>query len=131
MFFCIFNPLNIMMNEISRLNQILEYTGMRKNTLAKALGYTNCAIFYQIETGRNGISSNLAIRISERFPEISQNWILTGKGQMLVEAEVSIDLQTMDRINFLENHIKGQDARIDRLEKLLQDLNQKLLENSI
>ena len=50
---------------------------------------------------------------------------------MLVEAEVSIDLQTMDRINFLENHIKGQDARIDRLEKLLQDLNQKLLENSI
>ena len=131
MFFRIFNPLNIMMNEISRLNQILEYTGMRKNTLAKALGYTNSAIFYQIETGRNGISSNLAIRISERFPEISQNWILTGKGQMLVEAEVSIDIQTMDRINFLENHIKGQDARIDRLEKLLQDLNQKLLENSI
>ena len=93
------------MNEILRLNQILEYTGMRKNTLAKALGYTNSAIFYQIETGRNGISSNLAIRVSERFPEINQNWILTGKGEMLHDSELNIDEKTKNRIEFLENHL--------------------------
>jgi plasmid maintenance system antidote protein VapI len=110
------------MNEILRLNQILEYTGMRKNTLAKALGYTNSAIFYQIETGRNGISSNLAIRVSERFPEINQNWILTGKGEMLHDSELNIDEKTKNRIEFLENHLKGQDARIEKLEKLLLDL---------
>ena len=119
------------MNEISRLNQIVEHTSMRKNTLAKALGYTNSAIFYQIETGRNRISSNLAIRVSERFPEINQNWILTGKGEMLHDSELNIDEKTKNRIEFLENHLKGQDARIEKLEKLLLDLKNEILNNSI
>ena len=110
------------MNERTRLKKILEYTGMRRNTLAKVLGYTNSAIFYQIETGRNGISSNLAVRMTDRFPEIDQNWILTGNGEMLKLTELKNDSKTIEKIEFLENHIKGQDARIEKLEHTVQEL---------
>jgi len=104
---------------------------MRKNTLAKFLGYTNSAIFYQIETGRNGISSNLAVRMTDRYPEIDQNWILTGNGEMLKLTELKSDGKTIEKVKFLENHIKGQDARIEKLEHTVQELNSLITNKTI
>lgn len=117
---------NDRMNQKIRIQKILNYSEMRKNTLAKTLGYTNSAIFYQIEVGRNGISSNLANRICEKFPEINHNWILTGKGQMLTSTDVKFDPKILDRLQFLENHIKGQDARIEKLENLVAELTAEM-----
>ncbi|MDA7777954.1 helix-turn-helix domain-containing protein [Flavobacteriaceae bacterium] len=114
------------MNQKIRIQEILNYSGLRRNTLAKTLGYTNSAIFYQIEVGRNGISSNLANRICEKFPEINHNWILTGKGQMLKSSEVNFDHTILDRLKLLENHIKGQDARIEKLENLVIELTAEI-----
>jgi hypothetical protein len=50
---------------------------------------------------------------------------------MLHDSELNIDEKTKNRIEFLENHLKGQDARIEKLEKLLLDLKNEILNNSI
>ena len=56
------------MEDKNRLVEILKHIGARKNTLAKELGYTNGSVFYQIETGRNGISTSLARKITNKIP---------------------------------------------------------------
>ena len=103
------------MDDKERLEAILEYTGKRINGLAKDLGFPNGNILYNIKGERNGISASLAAKIAERYPEINQNWIWTGKGTMIVEKnEESDDLKK--RVAFLEDHIKGLNARVELLE---------------
>ena len=103
------------MDDKERLEAIIEYTGKRINALAKDLGFNNGSILYNIKSERNGISASLATKIAERYPEINQNWVWTGKGKMIVEKnEESDDLKK--RVAFLEDHIKGLNARVELLE---------------
>jgi len=103
------------MDDKERLEAILEYTGKRINALAKDLGFPNGNVLYNIKGERNGFSASLAANIAERYPEINQNWVWTGKGTMIVEKnEESDDLKK--RVAFLEDHIKGLNARVELLE---------------
>jgi len=103
------------MDDKERLEAIIEYTGKRINALAKDLGFPNGNVLYNIKSRRNGISASLASKIAEHYPEINLNWLLTGKGKMLVENnEESDDL--IERVAFLEDYIKGLSARVDMLE---------------
>ena len=103
------------MDDKERLEAIIKYTGKRINALAKDLGFPNGNVLYNIKGERNGISASLATKIAERYPEINQNWVWTGKGTMIVEKnEESDDLKK--RVAFLEDHIKGLNARVELLE---------------
>ena len=92
-----------LMKDQERLNSLVEFSGLKINLLAKRLGFTNGSILYNIKAGRNGISANLAKRIAEAYPDINQNWLLTGKGEMTIKKEVP----TKDQ-DFLEELIKGE-----------------------
>lgn len=106
------------MNEnYKRIDDLLRYTKKRANTLAKELGHSNATIFYQIKIGRNGISANLARNISEQYPEINYNWLLTGEGEMLLNKKETPKDDLLERIEFLEEHIKGLNARLKILEQ--------------
>ena len=114
------------------LDKLLKHLNVRKNTLAKELGYTNGSIFYNIENGRNGISANLAKRISDTYPEINYRWLLTGDGVMLVsEEKQQLNLDTNDfnmidlikEIKLLKGHIQGQDSRLEFIEDKLDIMN--------
>lgn len=106
------------MNEnYKRIDDLLRHTKKRANTLAKELGYSSATIFYQIKTGRNGISANLARNISELYPEINYNWLLTGEGEMLLNKKEAPKTDLLNRIEFLEDHIKGINARLKLLEQ--------------
>ena len=115
------------MEDKNRLVEILKHIGLKKNTLAKELGYTNGSVFYQIETGRNGISTSLARKITNKYPEINYEWILTGKGTMLVKPkETPVDSLLLKRVELLEQLIKGQEARLSIMELRL-DKNKNLI----
>ena len=60
---------------------------MTTNAFARFIGLSRAENLYQIKRGNNGISSRLAERIAEKFPEISKSWLLTGRGAMFVEDE--------------------------------------------
>ena len=114
-----------------RIEKILFYIRKKPNTFAKALGFSNGTVFYQIKSGRNKISANLANKICNVYPEIDYTWLLTGKGNMLkVESESStLIAKLQEQIVFLKNHVQGQDARIELLEQKLKEVNKNF--NSI
>lgn len=110
------------MTDYQRIEAVLDHTGLRNNALAKSLGYTNGTILYQIKNGRNGISANLARRISDVYPDISQNWLITGKGDMLVNNHPPKDVWEPQKIDQMIIRIKGLEARIELLENKIEKL---------
>ena len=110
------------MTDYQRIEAVIDHTGLRNNALAKSLGYTNGTILYQIKNGRNGISANLARRISDVYPDISQKWLLTGKGDMLVTNHPPKDAWESQRVDQMEVRIKGLEARIELLENKVEKL---------
>jgi hypothetical protein len=53
------------------------------------------------------------------FPEINYDWLLKGEGNMVTKKEAQSRNDLEERIEFLEDHIKGQGARIELLEQKL------------
>jgi plasmid maintenance system antidote protein VapI len=110
------------MVESERLDCIVSHLGKKKNAVAKELGYTNSSVFYAIESGRNGISAGLAKKIADVYPEISQNWLLTGKGEMLNKTKPKETIEENNRIEVLERISKGLEARIELLEQKMKEI---------
>ena len=75
----------------SKGREWIKYTGLRKNSLATKLGFVNSGIFNHIQSGRNGISPNLARKICGMYPEISENWLLSVNGVMLYPKHSTVD----------------------------------------
>ena len=70
-------------NNWARLESVISWAGMTANHFAHHIGLSRAENLYQIKSGKNGISRNLANRIVAAFPEISAGWLLTGEGSML------------------------------------------------
>ena len=64
-----------------RLERILETYGISASKLAEMLDVQRSGISH-ILAGRNNPSYEFLVRITENFPEIDANWLLTGKGSM-------------------------------------------------
>jgi transcriptional regulator with XRE-family HTH domain len=74
-----------------RILQILKHTGMTATKLADEIGVQRSGISHMI-SGRNQPSYDFMIKLLNRFPEISAEWLLRGKGQMIPsETEVKND----------------------------------------
>lgn len=71
------------MSSWKRLEQVIKYYGFTTNSFAKELGLKRAESLYQIKRGNYSISKNLASRISDKFPDVSESWLLTGEGTML------------------------------------------------
>ena len=114
-------------NDKKRIEDLLSELKHTKYSLSIALGYANGSVLNNIHNGRNGISAGLARKITNRYPEISYEWILTGKGTMLVKPkETPIDSLLLKRVELLEQLIKGQEARLSIMELRL-DKNKNLI----
>lgn len=65
-----------------RVEQLKKYLGLSYAEIAQELGKKNGQSFYDILSGRHGISQDLATSIVERWPEISREWLLFGDGDL-------------------------------------------------
>lgn len=66
-----------------RVEQLKKYLGLSYAEIAQELGKKNGQSFYDILSGRHGISQDLATSIVERWPEISREWLLFGDGDIV------------------------------------------------
>lgn len=80
-----------------RLEKVIRWMNMSTNSFGKQIGLTRSESLYQIKAGRFGISHNLAKRITDRFPEISLGWLLSGEGQMLCEHSPTLTIPYYDQ----------------------------------
>lgn len=66
-----------------RIEDVIKMSRMTTNAFARHIGLARGENLYQIKRGNNGISLDLANRITAKFPEVSKLWLLTGDGQMI------------------------------------------------
>jgi hypothetical protein len=66
------------------LERVVRWAGLSVNSFALSIGLSRAENLYQIKRGHNGISRELAAMISEKYPQISRAWLLTGEGDMFV-----------------------------------------------
>lgn len=113
-----------------RILAVIEYSKMSRRALGISLGYANGSFLFHVINKRNGISTKLAKKITTLYPEISYHWLLKGEGEMIVKKEKDPTGDLAEKIEFLERHIKGQDARIELLEQKLKLSLKKASEKS-
>ena len=105
------------MNDNERLNHIIKSKKLNKSTFAKEIGIPGPQILYDVSNGKNGISKNLAQKISEKYSEYSYSWILTGEGSMYNVPK--------EELNEKEILLRA----IDRTSRTLEKLTNYLIEN--
>ena len=116
-------------NDKKRIEDLLSELKHTKYSLSIALGYANGSVLNNIHNGRNGISAGLARKITNKYPEINYEWILTGKGTMLIKPkETPVDSLLLKRVEVLERISEGQDARI-KLQSLEINAQASRIEN--
>lgn len=66
-----------------RLNAIIEQKGLTATRFATLIDANPSAISHLLK-GRNKPGYDLLVNIAKAFPDISMDWLLTGKGEMYV-----------------------------------------------
>ncbi|WP_196017545.1 hypothetical protein [Alistipes senegalensis] len=70
-----------------RLEMVIRWSHMSVYAFARHIGLPRGENLYQIKRGNNGLSLHLADMICEKFPEIDELWLLTGKNNMFLSMD--------------------------------------------
>lgn len=70
------------MTQQERIKELSGYLGMSLNAIAKEAGLSPQK-FYDIMSGRSGITEIFAHKVCNRFMDISLSWLMTGCGNMI------------------------------------------------
>lgn len=89
-----------------RILQFIEYKGISKNKFYIESGISNGVL-----DKKSGLSMDTVEKFYSTFPEINPEWLLTGKGNMLKEKE-------MTRV-YLHDNIEDEDKPIDNIIPLI------------
>ncbi len=89
-----------------RLIKVLNHFGLNATRLADEIGVQRSGISHII-SGRNQPGYDFIVKLLTRFPEISAEWLLLGKGALLKEKEVTIENKVLT--NPLKEPAKQQD----------------------
>ncbi len=75
------------MKASDKLSKILKYLKISANKFSIEIGLENNTGIYHLKKDRNDISPDMANTIIKRYPEFNYDWLLTGRGEMLLSAE--------------------------------------------
>lgn len=122
------------MIDSERLKTVLDYLKLSVAKLAKELGYERPQKIYNVTQGINGISTELAKDITDKYREINFEWLRYGKGSMLNQTlgkstsekqeqvslmsdYISIPREVLDMIRSMTETIQSQQRTIELLER--------------
>ena len=89
------------MDSWSRLEKVIDWSGLSINSFAKSIGLKRAENLYQIKKGNNSISKDLSGLITIKYCNISKSWLLTGEGNMFTgESEKTNNESLLKKIPF-------------------------------
>jgi hypothetical protein len=114
-----------------RIEFLLLYVKMGPKEFGKRVGVSQPLISILKGGSRDKISSELAEKITECYPEISAEWLLWGRGQMLIPqpppkkyGDVGSDAGMVGEPDVLEIKLMGIEKRVKRLEEIIKACNE-------
>jgi len=94
------------MDSWSRLEKVIDLSGLSVNSFAKSIGLKRAENLYQIKKGNNSISKDLSELITIKYCNINKSWLLTGEGNMLTgESEKTENESLLKKIPFFNYDI--------------------------
>lgn len=70
------------MSSWERLQKVIEESGLSINAFALSIGLKRAENLYQIRKGNHEISRDLARKITNKYCNVNEAWLLTGNGDM-------------------------------------------------
>lgn len=107
---------------ISRIKEIITYSGLSDRAFALRCGLAQNTLNRQLN-GVRELSLSTINAILNTFVDISSEWLLRGKGQMLL-SEVNNDAQNIERVTRLADTIANLQGTINEQMKTIQLLTE-------
>jgi DNA-binding XRE family transcriptional regulator len=109
----------------TKILQMYERSGMSRMDFANKLQISN-AVLSHITSGRNKASLDLVINILAHFPEISTDWLLLDKGEMLrpdlEQGSEKLKTSLLSQIQGIKQSGRSTVEKLEKLEKDIMDL---------
>lgn len=103
-----------MSETLNRIKQFIDQKGLNIRSFEIAVGFSNGAFASQLKNGKT-IGVDKLENILNTFPELNANWLLTGKGRMLLGRQ-------HDQLKEPEHEYKLSDAEKDLIQILKDQL---------
>ena len=96
---------------IGVLNSVIDYLGITVNQLSESIGKNRSQWAYDVLNPEKkvGISKNIAELISQKYPQISKSWLLTGEGNMLKDEQHVSEVTEVKSLS----HLKSSEVKKD------------------
>lgn len=111
-----------------RIMQVVEYSKLNKMQFAAKIG-TSTTPIYLAESGTNSPNFSTISKILTTFPEVSAEWLLRGKGEMILtvrdEVEILTEKELKAKITELREEKKHLNTIVTRLANSLAILHPK------
>ncbi len=107
-----------------KILEIFNRSGLSRIDFANKLGISN-AVLSHITSGRNKASLDLVTTILHHFPEISADWLLLDKGDM-IRAELAYNPEKIKEklLSGIESIRKAADTAALKLDALEQEIRE-------
>lgn len=112
---------------ISRIKELIEYSGLSTRAFALKCGIKDNTFSNQLN-GVRDVSLNTITSILLTFENISAEWLMRGKGEMLLTSEQPTEAK--DRMNKLIDTIAFQQDTINNLQRRIKELEAELIINN-
>ena len=114
------------MEKLNVIDELTRFLNKNMRQIGKEIGKRDGTVLYNIQTGRNKMSRNLAAKLKEVYPQLNELYLLTGEGSIeLQPKENPVNDAQIKQIRLLERLSDGQDARIQLLEDRVRKLEQR------
>jgi len=116
-----------------RLKECVDYQHLSVNAFAIEIGHKASVTLSNTISGRSIPRVSLLNDIVSRFPEFNLDWLVTGRGQMLLRKEFQSQNRSDDKLNEVksnQNFFKALERAESEIETL-KDYNQHLKEENL
>lgn len=107
---------------IERIKKIIDEKQLSARAFSQAIGFNYTTLNNYLTGRRSTIDSELITKVLISYDDISAEWLMRGKGEMLLTSEQPTDKESdrmsklIDTITFQQDTIKNLQARIKELE---------------
>ena len=114
------------MEKLNIIDELTRYLNKNMSQIGRDIGKRDGTVLYNIQSGRNKMSRNLAAKLKEAYPQLNELYLLTGEGSIEIEPkETLVDNSVIKQMKLLERLSEGQDAQIQLLKDRVKLLEQR------
>jgi hypothetical protein len=110
------------MTESERIRKIIDYYDVSANKLSIQLRLGTPQVLYDVLKGKNGISKDLAEKITIHCKEFNPGWLLTGEGEML-KSNKSVNNSVEYWRDLVDYYVQELEAKRKEYKELREELN--------